>query len=382
MKIDWQKLDQEKIKYQFDKIRTKLDLVKLLCDINIKLYGDKFLPITLELVDKYSDFDIKKMRYQKFEIFKKNGTKRIIHSPQKGLRFILRSLNILLQQIDQPHRTAMGFVPGKSIVDNALLHKSHKYVFNIDLKDFFYSFDFNRVKMALMYKPFNLNGEKRNLAIWLAHLCTHPIEINGNIKAVLPQGSPVSPVLTNIMCKRLDRRLNGLAKKFDAVYTRYADDITFSSNNDIFNKEEFVDELQRIIAIDNTLEINGQKVIMGPELKINTKKTRLQRSDFRQEVTGLVVNEKLNVRRKYINNIRMWLYFWEKYGYEKANGFFRKDYIREKGHLKKGKANLVNVLDGKLSFLKMVKGENDSTYQKLMLRYNNLVDKDDFFKNM
>jgi len=99
----------------------------------------------------------------------------------------------------------------------------------------------------------------------------------------------------------------------------------------------------------------------------------LQKSAHRQEVTGLIVNDKVNVRKRYIKQIRMWLYYWEKYGYEKAQQIFIKDYIAEKGHVKKGNPNLVNVLDGKLEFLKMVKGVEDGTYKGLKERFDILV---------
>ena len=249
----------------------------------------------------------------------------------------------------------------KSIVDNAKKHVGHHYVLNMDLKDFFHTFDRNRVKMGFMYEPFNLNGDKESLAFLLASLCTHPFEIDGEVQTILPQGSPTSPTLTNILCKKLDRRLSGLAKRFGATYTRYADDITFSSSHNIYNDEDFNYELKRIIEED-------QKLIINP------KKTRLQKTDYRQEVTGLIVNDKVNVHRRYVKQIRMWLYYWEKYGYEKAEVIFKKDYIADKGHVKNNNAQLMNVLDGKLEFLKMVKGEKDGTYKKLKHRYGKLAE--------
>jgi hypothetical protein len=259
----------------------------------------------------------------------------------------------------EPHAAATGFVLGKSIVDNALKHVGHNYVLNIDLKDFFHSFDRNRVKMGFVQEPFNLIGNKEPIAFLLASLCTHSFEINGEIKQVLPQGSPTSPTITNILCKKLDRRLNGLAKRFGATYSRYADDITFSSPHNIYSDTVFNSELKRIIEED-------QKMV------INTKKTRLQKTGHRQEVTGLIVNEKVNVHRRYVKQIRMWLYYWEKYGYEKAEQLFLRDYIADKGHVKNIQARLKNVLDGKLQFLKMVKGADDRTYLILRRRFDKL----------
>jgi retron-type reverse transcriptase len=213
--------------------------------------------------------------------------------------------------------------------------------------------------MGFIYEPFNLNSDKEPLAFLLASLCTHPIEIDGLEKTVLPQGSPTSPTLTNILCKKLDRRLTGLANRFGATYSRYADDITFSSQHNIYTDEEFNKELKRIIEED-------QKLVINP------KKTRLQKTGYRQEATGLIVNDKVNVHRRYVKLIRMWLYYWEKYDYEKAEQIFKRDYLTDKGHVKKSNTHLLNVLDGKLEFLKMVKGIEDGTYKGLKKRFDQL----------
>jgi hypothetical protein len=116
-----------------------------------------------------------------------------------------------------------------------------------------------------------------------------------------------------------------------------------------------------------------RRVITSQNFVINKEKVRLQNFYVRQEVTGIVVNEKPNVRKKFVKQLRMWLYYWETYGYGKANYLFQKDYLKENGHHKKGEPNLIDVLSGKLDFLKMIKGENDSTYQKLDFRYKKLI---------
>ncbi|MEO0074790.1 MAG: reverse transcriptase family protein [candidate division WOR-3 bacterium] len=358
MKIEQAHIDQ--IRKQFAALQSKGDLVKLLSDAKNMLYGEECKPVQLKSLTYYANPALCKKRYQTFTIKKRSGADRTIHAPVKGLKSILRSLNFVLQCMYEPHQAATGFVLGKSIVDNAKKHVGQHYVLNIDLKDFFHTFDRNRVKMAFMYEPFNLNGKREPLAFLLASLCTHPFEIDGEEKTVLPQGSPTSPTLTNILCKKLDRRLNGLANRFGATYTRYADDITFSSPHNIYNDEEFNKELKRIIEED-------QKLVINPN------KTRLQKAAYRQEATGLIVNDKVNVRRRYVKKIRMWLYYWEKYGYEKANEIFRKDYLKDKGHVKNMNAHLVNVLDGKLEFLKMVKGINDGTYNELKNKFDKLT---------
>ncbi|NLX66483.1 MAG: RNA-directed DNA polymerase [Bacteroidales bacterium] len=358
MKIEQAHIDQ--IRKQFAELQSKEDLVKLLSDAKNMLYGEECKPVQLKSLTYYANPTLCKKRYQTFTIKKKSGADRTIHAPVKGLKSILRSLNFVLQCVYEPHEAATGFVLEKSIVDNAKKHVGHHYVLNMDLKDFFHSFDRNRVKMGFMYEPFNLNGDKEPLAFLLASLCTHPFEVDGEEKTVLPQGSPTSPTLTNILCKKLDRRLTGLANRFGATYTRYADDITFSSPHNIYTDEAFNNELKRIIEDD-------QKLVINP------KKTRLQKAGYRQEATGLIVNDKVNVRRRYNKQIRMWLYYWEKYGYEKAEQIFKRDYIADKGHVKKMNARLINVLDGKLEFLKMVKGAEDGTYKKLKIRHNKLL---------
>lgn len=371
MKIQQHDVDQ--ICHKFALLQSKEDLVTLLSEAKNLLYRKDCKPFELRSLTYYTNPDLCKKRYVNFTIKKKAGGDRTINAPVSGLKAILRSLNFILQCVYEPHNAATGFVLNKSIVDNAKAHLGNHYVYNLDLKDFFHSFDRNRVKMGFIYEPFNLGGDREPLAFLLASLCTHPFEVNGEIKSVLPQGSPTSPTITNILCKKLDRRLTGLANRFGANYTRYADDITFSSPHNIYNVEDFKRELERIISEDNVLKINGTHKEIGLQLKINSDKTRLQKSAYRQEVTGLIVNEKVNVRQRYVKQIRMWLYYWEKYGYEKAQQIFIRDYITDKGHIKKGKPNLINVLDGKIEFLKMVKGVDDSTFKTLKKRFDKLT---------
>lgn len=353
------KLEQKQIsaiKLKFSAIENRDDLLVLINYTKTALYGDKAKPFTLKQLTYFAHTENCKNRYKTFSIKKKSGGDRQINSPADGLRSILRVLNVIFQCCSTPHESANGFVLNKSIVTNAKRHLNKHYVYNIDLKDFFHSFDRNRVKMALMREPFSLNGDKEPVAFIIASLCTHPLLINESLKVVLPQGSPTSPTLTNLLCLNLDRRLNGLAKKIGADYSRYADDITFSSHRNVFNSETFIKELKRIIEVDQ-------------DLRINDKKTRLQKFGYRQEVTGLTVNEKVNVQKRYVKQVRMWIYYWEKYGYSKAQQIFIKDYTKDKGHVKNLNSQLSNVISGKLDFLRMVKGEGDSTYSSLYSRF-------------
>jgi hypothetical protein len=159
----------------------------------------------------------------------------------------------------------------------------------------------------------------------------------------LPQGAPTSPTISNIICERLDRRLSGLAKRFGLNYSRYADDITFSSMHSVYEKNsEFINELHRIIA-DQSFDIKDSK-------------TRLQKSGYKQEVTGLVVNQQANVNKRYIKELRMWIYLWEKYGYNTAYKYFVVKYIKDKGHIMKGKPDMANVISGKTGIPENGKG--------------------------
>lgn len=344
----------------FSKMHSKEDLASLLNEANRILYDKESKLVSVGTISFFANPNLCKKRYQRFSIRKKSGGERAIHAPVGGLKSILRTLNFVIQCVYEPQAQATGFVLNKSIVDNAKLHLRKPFILNLDLKDFFHSFDRNRVKLGFMQEPFNLKGNKEPLAFLLACLATHPIEIEGEFKTVLPQGSPTSPALTNLLCRRLDRRLNGLAKRFNANYSRYADDITFSSFHNLIKSKDFNTELHRIIEIDQ-------------KLSINPKKTRLIKADYRQEVTGLIVNEKVNVRRRYVKQVRMWLYYWERYGFSKANQLFVKDYLGDKSQAKNDSANMIHVIDGKIEFIRMVKGSQDLTYEKLKIRFERLM---------
>jgi hypothetical protein len=366
MKIDQQLIDS--IKEQFDKMQTKADFIKLLNDTKKILYGEDAGPVTPKALYFFADYRNGQKRYKQFAIKKKSGGSRTINAPKKGLKTIQKVLNIIIQCVFEPHSAATGFVPDKSVVDNAKAHTGKNYVYNIDLKDFFPSIEIHRVKACFKIPPFNLKDDREPLAFLIANLCCTEMEVerlvNGEWltvkRSVLPQGAPTSPTITNIVSQSLDKRLANLAASFGATYTRYADDITFSSDHSIYQKNgKFLNKLNEIIRQNN--------------FTINQKKVRLQKTGHRQEVTGITVNEKTNVSQRYIKQIRMWLYYWETYGYDKAEQIFRKDYIADRGYVKSHKAKLINVIDGKLLYLKMVRGENDLTCLKLKDRFIELI---------
>jgi retron-type reverse transcriptase len=279
-------------------------------------------------------------------------------------------LNVLLNVVVIPHEKAYGFVSGKSIVENARIHIKKNYVYNIDLKDFFHSVDQARVWTCLRLKPLNLVGDRTNerdrIANMIAAICCKKILVerldlaSGKVvpvhKNVLPQGAPTSPILTNLVCQKLDFLLNRLAKNYNVKYSRYADDITFSSNKDLFQAEG-----------DFLIRVN--KIIVDQGFRINESKVRLQSAGYRQEVTGLTVNEGVNVSKIYIKEIRKWLYLWERYGYVRAFEYYCESMQKKEKDAK----ILEQVLRGKLNFLSMVKGKGNATYQSLMNRFVLLV---------
>lgn len=364
-------LENRSVKEEFDGIDSKESLIQLINNIYNRYarISDPDLKGKKHFTEKQINFYLHNLKlpvehddhklYSTSEIQKKSGGKRIIHAPvSTDFKDLLSCIDFLIRQIYNPHPRAFGFIEEKSIVDNARLHLNKNYVYNIDLKDFFHSFDLNRVKLSLSNKPFHLKDELEPLAYLIASLVT----CNLNGRRVLPQGSPVSPVLTNHICWRLDHRLSGLAKRYGLVYSRYADDITFSSNHNVYFGE-FIDELKRIIQLEG--------------LDINPKKTRLQKRGSKQEVTGITVNEGLNVSKRYIKQLRMYLYYCERYGIEKAENIYHRDYkeVRKEGELFINPGKLENILKGKLNYLSMVKGKDDPVYIKLSNRYNLIFEK-------
>ena len=354
------KLQKEAIISDFDTLNSKEDLATLIS----KYFGSKedegSHPIQFRDLDYFSRSKYSYKSYYSFDLPKKSGGFRKIHAPVNKLRAIQKILNNAFKVVFEFHDAATGFILNRSIVDNAQRHVGKSYILNIDLQDFFHSFERSQLKTFFMGYPFYLNGNREPIAYMLSCLCTYPIEMNDQIKYVLPQGSPVSPTLTNILSERLDKKLTGIAKRFNLIYSRYADDITFSGEYDFIENQDFIQELKRIIED-------------GQGKKINDSKTRYQTYNDRQEVTGLIVNSKVNVNRKYVKQLRMWLYYWEKYGYSKAESLFKSDYLKEKGHVKNPNSKMENVLSGKLDFLKMVKGKTDLTYLGLLNRYNKLM---------
>lgn len=343
-------------------LRTKSDLLRLINVLKQEELGKKYHPFAMKQLGYYCDPNNVHHRYYQFTIPKKSGGERCISAPDThSYIHLLHYIGLILQSVYTPSVHAMGFVAGRSIVDNAKVHIGMNYVFNIDLKDFFPNINRARIVARLQVRPFRFSQE---VALAIAGLCCMRIDNPENKEYpygyVLPQGSPASPVITNLMCDKLDYLLSGLAKRFGLKYTRYADDLTFSSMHNVYQENsEFRKELERIISSQG--------------FTINRKKTRLNKLGARQEVTGLTVSQtKVNVSRHYIQDLRSLLFIWEKYGYAAAEYRLRAHNAHNTAARRKG-ASLLCVLSGKLMFLKMVKGENNSTYISLRNRFAALI---------
>ena len=314
----------------------------------------------------YSDFRGKQLsfladtnnvqrRCKTFRLRKKHGGYREITAPKGALRGVLQALNIVLQTYDEPTPWAYGFVCGRSVVDNARPHVGKRYILNLDLKNFFPTITRRQVADCLMAEPFGFSSLAAKLVSGLATVRTK------NNEEVLAQGFATSPTLSNFICREMDKEIASIATAQGITFTRYADDLTFSSDADILRPQgELVQQVKTIV------ERYG--------FKLNEEKTHLQRRGRRQEVTGLMVTEKVNVSRRYVREIRSLLYIWERYGYEDACQAAWKSYRLQHGKTKGHQHHvpLNKVLGGKLNYMKMVRGADDPLYQRFVSRYTSL----------
>ncbi|PTM58419.1 reverse transcriptase family protein [Desmospora activa] len=249
--------------------------------------------------------------YHRFTIPKKSGGRRIISAPKPELRHAQEWVKTYIVDRVPVHEAAYGFIPKRSTVDNAQHHLQRAAVIKMDLKDFFPSITFQRVKG--LFQSF---GYSEAVSTLLALLTTEPprekVSFDGKFyyvavgKRQLPQGACTSPGITNLICRRLDARLTELAEKMGFTYTRYADDLTFSCDQD---------GLEQLGVL-----LRGVRDIVRFEgLQVNEKKTRVLRASRRQRVTGIVVNDKPSLPRQELRTFRALLHNVEKNGLEAEN---------------------------------------------------------------
>ncbi|MEM0967960.1 MAG: reverse transcriptase family protein [Verrucomicrobiota bacterium] len=272
--------------------------------------------------------------YRRFYLTKKTGGKRLISAPMPRLKaaqhWILEHLLIILPV----HEAAHGFVQQRSILSNAQQHTAQDVVINMDLRDFFPSISYPRVRG--LFRAF---GFSEQISTILALLTTQPeideVEMDGESYVIatgerhLPQGAPTSPAITNLLCYRLDRRLAGAAKSLGFRYTRYADDLTFSASG------EPAQHVKKLIW-------RARSIIEDEDLVFHADKLRIMRSNGHQEVTGLTVNNaQPSVPRRDVRRFRTLLYQVEKDGPGSK-------------HWRGAESHLLSTIRGYAHFLRMI----------------------------
>lgn len=295
-------------------------------------------------------------RYRLFTLPKRSGGTRTIMAPNFSLKVLQVKLNTVLTAVYKPKPAAHGFVIGRSVVTNAAPHCGRRLVFNVDLENFFPTINFGRVRGMFMAKPYSLPVA---VATTFAQICCFENQ--------LPQGAPTSPMVSNMICSRLDTELERLAKKNTCSYTRYADDITFSTY-----RSKFAEGICSHVDGGVSPGLDLFNIILGNGFAINENKVHLQRWDSHQQVTGVTVNRKPNVRRSYIRQLRAMLYAWKKFG---IGGAARAHFHRnttDNPLMKYDAVAFENIVRGRIAYLGMVRNK-DGLYQNYIKQLDRLT---------
>lgn len=324
-----------------------------------------FLHISNRQLIYYSFIAPENKRYKQFDIRKKNGDNRPIHAPAKTLKRAQKILNYKLQALYEPINTAHGFIKkyenneGQIVTTNiitcASLHIKKRLILNIDLKNFFPSITAQRV-YGLFMNQYNLNKEVSRI---LTRICCYG--------SILPQGAPTSPIISNMICSRLDRKIRKYCSQNSISYTRYADDLSFSTHKK---------------KLPESFEMKIKEIIESEGFEVNPNKSRLLVRENKLEVVGLTVNKKVNISRKYIRNIRAILHSWEIEGIQVAARKLGKILNRNTNNPQK---MFLQVLKGRIDFIGNVRSkDNDeySIYNKFKTKFNILLKRDDIEDNI
>ena len=299
---------------------------------------------------------VKKDNYVTFTIPKKNGGSRCITAPTRDLKSIQRKLLYFLEKNYTFLHCQHGFIKGRSCVTNAKNHVGKRFVLNGDIENFFDNIHFGRVRGLFLNKPFFYSNE---VATTIAKIVC--------FNRKLPQGAPTSPIISNMVCYVMDKQLDYIARKNNCKYTRYADDITFSTDS-----EYFPNAIAEIKGNDAYFSERVVKILNGGfnnGFVFNKNKTKFFRRMYRQEVTGLIVNKKVNVNAKYVKKLRAMLYNIRKNGMADT---YAKTFAKNEPNEDIARKRLYRYLCGKISYLKMVKGDMDLLYLKYAKEFNEI----------
>ena len=291
-------------------------------------------------------------RYRQFSLRKRDGGARVISAPEGSLKIVQQKLNQVLQAVYRPKAPVHGFARDRSIVSNAAPHADRRWVLNLDLENFFPSIHFGRVMGMFAGKTYGL---PRPAAMTLAQICCY--------QKAMPQGAPTSPVVSNMVCGPLDIQLRKLAAAHNCNYTRYADDITFSTD-----RPQFPAALASVT--DDAVKIGDdlRRVIEANSFRIHEAKVRLRTRGERQEVTGLIANAFPNVTRQFVRRVRGMLHAWKTFGEAAAHAEFVNKHDRKQRRPEGQQPRFRDVLLGRLAFIRMVKGPTDPLYVRLWHR--------------
>lgn len=284
-------------------------------------------------------------QYELFSIPKKDGSPRWIEAPSKPLKKVQRLLNQHLQALYFFHRStaAYGFVINskqdpapRNILSNAQRHRGCRHLYNADIEDFFHSIKSAAVFRCLTQRPFRFDDESADLIV---RLCTH----NGR----LPMGTPTSPALSNWVCHTLDQDLEQLAQRQGWVYTRYADDMSFSSQK----------------TIDKTMQAEIASYCQAYGFHFNPDKIKYFKPKEPKEITGLtLLGDTISVKESFLEDIRQDI--------QRLQDVFVL-MLRYKGKPAAWLKRYKQQIEGKLNFLSQIKGERHLTTQQLHRQYRN-----------
>lgn len=312
----------------------------------------RLLGISTSKLTYYAYYLADTEKYKAFKIKKRAGGERLIEAPNKGLKDIQKTIADFLGKSYRPRACVFAYVEGRGIVEHASTHIGQRWLLRLDLKDFFHSISIARVSGVLRRSPYNFAESPANTA---ARICT--------LGRRLPQGSPASPVISNILCKGLDFKLKELAAINKCYYTRYADDIFISNNGSTFPAAIAVRGEDGSAELSDTLK----NIITNAGFDINIDKTILRKRSERQLVTGVVVNRKSNVPKDYIKSIRAALYAWEKHELPAAEDYWKR-HIHKTNRFDGTSPQMKLVLRGQINHIGHVKGYSDSTFLSLAKR--------------
>ncbi len=223
--------------------------------------------------------------YKVYKIKKRNGKYRTIYEPNSMLKQIQKQILINILNNKSISKYAKAYHKGISLKDNAIPHINKKIILKLDIKNFFENISF----LDVYNSCFSIEYFPKSVGFILTYLCTYDNH--------LTQGSPTSAYISNLIMKEFDEEIGNWCNINDISYTRYSDDMTFSGN---FNPSELI--------------IKIRKMLYKLGLELNNDKIHIVNKSQSQNVTGIIVNEKLQVNAKYRNKIRQEMYYIKKFG--------------------------------------------------------------------